>query len=279
MDYGYCTDRERRKTIQRQKRRKKLIRTYILSVAISFLTGAAVGGYLIYQRMNVPVAVTLPGNFAAAAKSGSGMAEQELGQDSQAAEEPGAGADWKLVLVNRENPMEPGYVPALKEIENHYEMDARAVGALQKMLAEGRRQGLDFWICSAYRSVEKQQEIYEEDLEKYMEKGYSYEAASQETEKQVNPPGTSEHALGLSVDIVARSYQTLDERQANTREALWLAQNCSKYGFILRYPPDKASITGIAYEPWHYRYVGVEAATEIMEQGICLEEYLGAEAS
>ena len=88
-------------------------------------------------------------------------------------------------------------------------------------------------------------------------------------------PGTSEHNLGLAADIVAKDYQLLDDKQAETPEAVWLEENCWRYGFILRYPTDKTGETGIIFEPWHYRYVGKEAAREIMEQGICLEEYLG----
>ncbi len=88
-------------------------------------------------------------------------------------------------------------------------------------------------------------------------------------------PGYSEHATGLSLDITSEDYQNLDEKQADTAESKWLAENCYKYGFILRYPPEKADITGIIYEPWHYRYVGKEAAKEIKEKGITLEEYLG----
>ena len=87
-------------------------------------------------------------------------------------------------------------------------------------------------------------------------------------------PGTSEHQTGLAVDIVDTSYQILDEGQENTPVQQWLMAHCAEYGFILRYPTDKSEITGVGYEPWHYRYVGVEAAREIMANGLCLEEYL-----
>ena len=87
-------------------------------------------------------------------------------------------------------------------------------------------------------------------------------------------PGTSEHGLGLALDLISNQYSELDEKQAETKEAKWLEENCYKYGFILRYPPEKTAETGIIYEPWHYRYVGQEAAKEIMESGVTLEEYL-----
>ena len=95
-----------------------------------------------------------------------------------------------------------------------------------------------------------------------------------EAEKWVAVPGTSEHQTGLALDIISLYYQVLDKNQENTAEQKWLMENSYKYGFILRYPSDKSEITGINYEPWHYRYVGKEAAKEIYEMGLCLEEYL-----
>ena len=88
------------------------------------------------------------------------------------------------------------------------------------------------------------------------------------------PPGTSEHQTGLAVDIMATDYPVLDEKQAQTEEQQWLMEHCWEYGFILRYPTDKSSVTGIGYEPWHYRYVGQETAASIYERGLCLEEYI-----
>ena len=185
---------------------------------------------------------------------------------------------WNLVLVNAENFMEAGYKPELAEVENNYYVDKRIVSHLQQMLSDGRKAGLDFLICSAYRSMEKQTQLFENKVQRVMaEKGLSYEEAYKEVGTEVAYPGTSEHQLGLAVDIVAKDYQILDEKQANTDEAKWLEENCWKYGFILRYPLDKTEETGIIFEPWHYRYVGIEAAKEIMEQGICLEEYLELE--
>ena len=97
--------------------------------------------------------------------------------------------------------------------------------------------------------------------------------AYNETLKSVQLPGHSEHATGLAIDIVSATHSDLDESQAETEESKWLAEHCAEYGFILRYPPEKYEITGIIYEPWHYRYVGTEIAQEIMSEGITLEEY------
>lgn len=103
--------------------------------------------------------------------------------------------------------------------------------------------------------------------------GYSEEGAREEAARWVARPGTSEHETGLAVDIVDKGYQILDRKQEQTPVQQWLMEHCVRYGFILRYPTDKSELTGIGYEPWHYRYVGPEAAAAIMEQGICLEEY------
>jgi D-alanyl-D-alanine carboxypeptidase len=116
--------------------------------------------------------------------------------------------------------------------------------------------------------------LFENKIGKYLSNGLSNQEATVEAAKWIAVPGTSEHQTGLAVDIVAKSYQMLDKEQENTPEQKWLMENSYKYGFILRYPENKSDITGISYEPWHYRYVGKEAAKEIYENGICLEEYL-----
>lgn len=211
------------------------------------------------QNSDSPVSDGIAGNLLAAGEA--------AGEDRDEA--------WKLTLVNKWNPMENGYKPAVAEIENNYYFDARAVGYLQEMLADGRRAGLDFWVCSAYRTIEKQTQLFEDKVRRVTaETGLTGKAAEEKAGTEVAYPGTSEHNLGLAVDIVARDYQILDEKQARTEEAQWLKENCWKYGFILRYPTNKTEETGIIFEPWHYRYVGEKAAKEIMEQGICLEEYL-----
>ncbi|MBR2000907.1 MAG: M15 family metallopeptidase, partial [Firmicutes bacterium] len=104
--------------------------------------------------------------------------------------------------------------------------------------------------------------------------GMSQADAEAKTATEIIEPGASEHKLGFAVDQVAKYYKHLEDDQAETAENKWLLTNCTEYGFILRYPQGKQDITGIKYEPWHFRYVGEAAAREIMEQGICLEEYL-----
>ena len=153
-------------------------------------------------------------------------------------------------------------------------MDSRAYPDLQEMMDACRAAGLDPKICSSYRTQDKQQELYENKIQRLMDEGYSYERAVEEAGSVVAVPGTSEHQTGLALDIVDASYQILDEEQENTQVQQWLMEHSWEYGFVLRYPNGKSEITGIIYEPWHYRYVGREAAREMTELGMCLEEYV-----
>lgn len=182
---------------------------------------------------------------------------------------------WNLMLINRNNPIPEGFTVKLTKLKNGQSVDERIYPDLQKMMDDARAAGLSPLICSSYRTMDKQNALYDKQVEKYIAQGYSEKDATTEAAKWVAVPGTSEHQTGLAVDIVSVNYQSLDKQQENTAEQQWLIKNCHRYGFILRYPEDKKDITGIGYEPWHYRYVGKESAAEIMEKGICLEEYLG----
>lgn len=182
--------------------------------------------------------------------------------------------DWALTLVNWENPVPEGYsIPELVELRNGQSIDRRAYPDLQRMMDDCRAAGLDPLICSSYRTEEFQTQLFENKVSKYINQGYDRAEAESLAMQWVARPGTSEHQLGLAVDIVDTGYQNLDEQQEQTAVQQWLLENCAEYGFILRYPTDKAELTGVNYEPWHYRYVG-SAAKGIMEQGVCLEEYL-----
>ncbi len=181
----------------------------------------------------------------------------------------------ELLLVNKTHPLDSAWKPNLIRIREYgVEVDSSIADHLREMLAAGEKKGLSFWIASAYRSTQRQRELLDEDIEALIHKGYSYSEAYEEVVRETMPVGCSEHATGLAVDIVAKDYQILDEKQGRTDEILWLQQNCSRYGFILRYPEGKEDITKVSYESWHFRYVGVEAAEEIMSQGLTLEEYM-----
>jgi D-alanyl-D-alanine carboxypeptidase len=142
------------------------------------------------------------------------------------------------------------------------------------MLNDCKAKGLSPLVCSAYRTISKQEELFQAKIDELMKTGISYDEAYTAAATVVAIPGTSEHNLGLAVDICAESYQLLDDNQADTAEQQWLMEHCAEYGFILRYPQGKEDITGIIWEPWHYRYVGVELAQEITSAELCLEEYL-----
>lgn len=182
--------------------------------------------------------------------------------------------EWNLILVNKDNYVPENYKFNLRQLDNGHAVDERCYDDLQNMMDDCRAEGLEPVICSSYRTHEKQTELFNRQIEKWKNLGYSDSDARIEAGKLVAVPGTSEHQLGLALDIVDISYQILDEEQENTAVQKWLMQNSWKYGFILRYPTDKRNITGISYEPWHYRYVGKKAAKEIYDSGLCLEEYL-----
>lgn len=187
--------------------------------------------------------------------------------------------DWKLTLVNQNNLIPENYTIEVTELNNGQAIDKRAYPYLQEMMDDARAAGLSPIICSSYRSMEKQTRLFDEQVKGLQNQGKDYVDAVAEAKTAVAYPGTSEHQLGLAVDIVSEDYQLLDEKQEETPEYIWLSKNCSKYGFIVRYPNGKTDITGVIYEPWHFRYVGKEAAQEIMSKGICLEEYLEGSSS
>lgn len=182
--------------------------------------------------------------------------------------------EWKLLLVNDRNTIAEDFEPALEEVQGVYRMDARVASIMRQMIGDAKSQGIDLLVCSAYRPYSSQQRNFEASVTRYMQAGYSREQAETATLRLIAAPGSSEHQTGLAADIVTPAYQSLDDGYAETAAARWLKANAASYGFILRYPADKEDITHIDFEPWHYRYVGEEAAKVIMEKGICLEEYL-----
>ncbi len=187
---------------------------------------------------------------------------------------PGADSDF-LLLVNKKNPLSESYEIELKPfVSNKTQVAEGIYDDLAAMLKQAEREGQDIWLGSAYRSWERQNELLDEDINEMIRGGASYSEAYFEVSRETMPPGCSEHQTGLAVDLVAKDYQMLDAGQEQTSQNQWLRENCHKYGFILRYPKDKEDMTGIAYESWHFRYVGVEAATYIMENELTLEEYI-----
>ena len=183
---------------------------------------------------------------------------------------------WNLTLVNFENALPEDFEPeSLAEVDNGYVADSRIADATKEMIADAREEDVRIIAISAYRDYEYQTDLYEKKVKRLQdEKGYSVEKAREEAKTVVAYPGTSEHQLGLALDLVDARHVELDTSQENTDAYKWLKKHCQEYGFIVRYPNGKTDITGIIYEPWHFRYVGKEAADFIMEHEITLEEYL-----
>ena len=182
--------------------------------------------------------------------------------------------DWNLVLINEYSLLTSEAEFDSAYLDNGLQVDARIYDELVQMLDDGTQMGLSFIVCSAYRTISYQEELFNDQVATLQNEGMTPEEAYLAAKTSVAVPGASEHHLGLAVDIIADSYRILDEQQANTPEYQWLMKNCYKYGFIVRYPEGRSDITGFIYEPWHFRYVGVDAATYITEHNLSLEEFL-----
>ncbi len=182
---------------------------------------------------------------------------------------------WEFMLVNSENSIGLYAPQDNARIEDGAQyFDSRAVDALEQFLQAARDAGYTPYINTAYRPYSAQEYLFNGKASQIAWGGtYTYEEAVEMAKSIVAFPGTSEHQTGLAADITDKFYSTLDASKMDQGLLTWLREHCAEYGFILRYPADKVSITGWD-EPWHFRYVGVEAAEYIMENGLCLEEFL-----
>lgn len=179
-------------------------------------------------------------------------------------------SDWRLLLVNSTHPLADDYSVDLIELRSGQSVDTRILSDLQEMFDAARSEDIYPIVSDAYRTREDQQTLMDDVIQNYEDEGYSSEEASSKAEQVIAKPGTSEHETGLAIDIAGD-----DDYDQDTDSVLeWMNSNAYKYGFILRYPSGKESVTGAEAENDHYRYVGKEAAKVIHDQGICLEEYL-----
>ena len=179
--------------------------------------------------------------------------------------------NWQLVVVSGTREFLETYKPELDEIfDTDKYLDARVAPHYEEMYTAAKQDGIILTPYSAYRSYERQKNNYNHLTETYMADYHlSREDAAKKAATVILPPGTSEHNLGLCMDI-CNVYDSF----VNQKEYTWLTENAYKYGFILRYPKGKEDVTGIVFEPWHWRYVGVEWAKQIRDSGLCLEEFL-----
>ena len=254
------------RTPQKQRNKKQFQQRLIILLAITFVFGFLSGFFVgKNQEKEIQFVMTEPENDSSQTSS-----SQEKTIDYEA-------LPWNLKLVNFEHALDETFEPTeLAEVDNGYAADSRIADATKKMIADARsKDNVRIIALSAYRDYDYQMELFENKVQRLQqEKGYSVDKAREEAKTVVAYPGTSEHQLGLALDLVDARHIKLDESQENTAAYKWLYEHCAEYGFIVRYPNEKTDITGIIYEPWHFRYVGVEAATYIMEHNITLEEYL-----
>ena len=189
--------------------------------------------------------------------------------------------DPRMILVNRTHKMPEDYPVETKECGSataiNKTLQTEAAEAFLSMQAAAARDGVDVRMQSGYRSVSYQKKLYDNKTQYYRDKGLSEAAAREKAAAIVNPPGCSEHNCGLAADLNSPEHTTLDTGFADTAAFRWLCENAEQYGFILRYPKEAESVTGITYEPWHWRYVGRDNALAIRASGLSLEEYLALE--
>lgn len=182
--------------------------------------------------------------------------------------------DWNILLINKEHPIPEDYEFTLGTIKGSMRCDERIIEPLTQMFAAAKEDGVNLIVCSPYRDMARQEYLFDRKVKTFIRTGMSYVDAYKKASITVTVPGASEHQIGLAVDIISDTYSALDIGFADTSAGQWLAEHSWEYGFILRYPLGKEDITGIQYEPWHFRYVGVDAAKIITEDEITLEEFV-----
>jgi D-alanyl-D-alanine carboxypeptidase len=200
---------------------------------------------------------------------------------AEVVEEVGAAADspvfsaddWRLLLINKQRPIPDDYEPVLGTIKGYMKCDERIIDDLLLMMQGAQDDGINLAIVSPYRDLAYQERLFNRKIDSYMRHGLSYLEAYKQSAHTVTVPSTSEHEIGLALDITSRSHQSLSVAFAETEEGRWLAEHSYEYGFVVRYPEGKEYITSIQFEPWHFRYVGREAARIIYEKQLTLEEF------
>ena len=287
-----------RAEVRRRRRSRAIRRIAGLTLAVC----VAVGGvsFLLHRKAPVPAASAASASGAESA----GAAEPTNGLFSHAASssvaassvsEPAAPdnalgltaaqaqamlSDPLMILVNHTNKMPDDYAFDTKECGSatsvNKTLQTVACDAFLAMQKAAAADGVTVWMQSGYRSVAYQTKLYEKKTQYYRDKGFEEAAAREKAAAIVNPPGYSEHNCGLAADLNSPEHTGLDEGFENTAAFRWLCQHAGEYGFILRYPKGAEEKTEITYEPWHWRYVGVENAAKINASGLCFEDYIAA---
>lgn len=209
--------------------------------------------------------------------SGNSISENEL--ESPEEDEELTKDDWRLVLVNKPHSIPEDYTFTFGSIHTQkgvMRCDERIIPDLLKMMKAAKEEGINLEIRSPYRDMNRQVYLFNQKIKAYMQQGMSYMDAYAVSSKTVTVPGASEHQIGLALDITCDTHSGLTKSFGETEAGKWLAEHGCEYGFIVRYPEGKEYVTGIEYEPWHLRYVGVKAATIIMREEITLEEFVAS---
>lgn len=248
-----------------KKEEKKTLQLRRKSSRMSWIVCLAGIALLVLYRINAPSASTKTSSaVSSASNSASSVVSSTVspGSDRNAAQEKAPlRADWRLIVVNRQSPLPANFTVVLTKRSDGFRVDARIEPELEEMFVAALQDDVTLKICSAYRGVSQQGGLYHPER---------YASGSPVS---VQPAGESEHHTGLALDIVTPTYQSLDKGFTKTPAYAWLTKNAWKYGFVLRYPKDKEPVTGVIFEPWHFRYVGKEYAKAIYVKQLCLEEY------
>ena len=260
----------------RARRRRRILRNRILFglLCLALLAGLVFGGIRLAAMARA--GMVSPDSLAAIQADGREGDEDKEGVPHLEGTLTSDQSDWRLILVNGNLTLPEDYPveTAVADDATGKTLQTEAAEAYRQMAAAAAADGVELMLCSGYRSVEYQQGLFAKKVQQYLDKGMTQEQAEAEAGTVVAVPGHSEHNTGLAADIVTPDHQALDTAFEETPAFAWLDAHAADYGFILRYPNNKSAITGIIYEPWHYRYVGAENAKAIKESGACLEEYL-----
>ena len=277
----------RRRLTRAEVRRRRRSRAIRRVAGLTVMLCVAVGGvsFLLTRHAAVPSAsaasaISMPAQSIAdsTVSSAENTASRDNALGLTKAEAAAMLADPMMVLVNHTNKMPDNYTFDTKECGSqtavNKTLQTPACDAFLEMQKAAAADGVTVWMQSGYRSVKYQTSLYERKTKYYLDKGYDNATAKEKAAAVVNPPGYSEHNCGLAADLNSPEHTGLDEGFEKTAAFRWLCEHAGDYGFILRYPKDAEDKTEIIYEPWHWRYVGVENAAKINASGLCFEEYI-----
>ena len=277
----------RRRLTRAEVRRRRRNRAIRRVAGLTVMLCVAVGGvsFLLTRRAVVPSAsaasaISMPAQSIAdpTVSSAENTAAPANALGLTADEARAMLADPLMVLVNHTSKMPDDYTFDTKECGSatavNKTLQTVACDAFLEMQKAAATDGVTVWMQSGYRSVKYQTSLYERKTKYYLDKGYDNATAKEKAAAVVNPPGYSEHNCGLAADLNSPEHTGLDEGFEKTAAFRWLCEHAGDYGFILRYPKDAEDKTEIIYEPWHWRYVGVENAAKINASGLCFEDYI-----